>query len=210
MGTEANRIKDTKSEEARILSSETIWKGPIFALREDEIEVPGCDVPLARQYLCHPGAVGVIALTDEAMPKVALVQQYRHASRTRCWEIPAGLLDVAGEDYLHAAQRELREEADLVATKWNVLVDFFTSPGSSDESLRVFLARGISECEEPFARTEEEATMRRAWVSLDEAVQMVLRGDLHNPTACLGVLGAWAALFTKTAELRPADAPWLR
>lgn len=210
METYEGPLSDLKSSEADVLSSNVLWRGPIFALKEDELVLPGSSRPVKRQYLDHPGAVGIIALSDDRAPKVLLIEQYRHPSQIREWEVPAGLLDVAGEDYLNAAKRELREEADLQATEWNVLADFFTSPGNSNESLRIFLARGLQEVGEAFPREEEEATMRKTWRRLDEAARMVLAGVLHNPTASLGILAAYTAFNSGWEDLRPADASWLR
>ena len=73
-----------------------------------------------------------------------LIQQYRHPIRHRDWEIPAGLLDIAGESPLETAQRELVEEADLDAADWEPLVSIFTTPGGNDEVVHLFLARGLS------------------------------------------------------------------
>ena len=111
-----------------------------------------------------------------------LIKQYRHPVRTREWEIPAGLLDVDGEDPLAAAQRELAEEADLVAAEWAVLADFVTSPGGSDEAIRIYLARGLSATPEAFAREDEEADMELRWVPLDECVDAVLARRVQNPS----------------------------
>ncbi|NYK32443.1 NUDIX domain-containing protein, partial [Salmonella enterica subsp. enterica serovar Typhimurium] len=88
-----------------------------------------------RQYMSHPGAVGIIALDDQ--DRVAVVRQYRHPVRMVLVEPPAGLLDVEGEDFLAAAQRELAEEAMLSADDWRVLVDIVTTPGGCQESLRI-------------------------------------------------------------------------
>ena len=75
---------------------------------------------------------------------ICLIQQYRHPVRAYEWEIPAGLLDVAGEPPHVGAARELHEEADLVAGTWHVLADYFSSPGGLDEALRVYLARDLA------------------------------------------------------------------
>jgi ADP-ribose pyrophosphatase len=126
------------------------------------------------------------------------------------WEIPAGLLDVEGEDFVAGAARELAEEADLMASRWNVLVDFFNSPGSSSEAIRIYLARGLSEVpgHARHVRTDEEAEIELRWISLEEAVAAVLDGRLHNPSAVVGVLAAAAARAENFQGLRPAGAPW--
>jgi len=135
-----------------------------------------------------------------------MIHQYRHAVGRRLWELPAGLLDVRGEDPLATAQRELAEEAGLAATEWSVLVDVTPSPGFSDEAVRVYLARGLSEVGRPEQKDDEEADLATRWVSLPVAVRMVLSGTIVNATTVAGVLAAHA-LSGATAG-RPADAPW--
>ena len=142
--------------------------------------------------------------------EVLLIKQYRHPVGMDLWEIPAGLLDVEGEDFVVGAARELAEEADLVADRWNVLADFFNSPGSSSEAIRIYLARGLSEVpgHERHVRTDEEAEIELHWTPLDDAVRAVLDGRLHNPSAVVGILAAAAAQADNFQGLRPADAPW--
>lgn len=208
-------VVDAKEFAPKTLSSQSVWQGQVFGMRTDLVElVPGA-TPVVRDYLDHTGAVAIACIRDQIdeagdlVPHVLLVGQYRHPVRAILWEIPAGLLDKEGENPLEAAQRELREEADLVADKWEVLADIFTSPGASDEALRIFMATDVSPCPVPFARTEEEALMKTAWVPLREAVQKVFDGSLHNPSAVVGILAAWGALEAG-AKTRPPDSPWFR
>ncbi|MDN5762038.1 MAG: NUDIX hydrolase [Microlunatus sp.] len=176
---------------------------------QDDITAPNGQT-LTREYLSHPGAVGIIAL--DADGRVAVVHQYRHAVRHRLVEPPAGLLDVDGEAYLVAAQRELAEEVGLAADTWQVLVEVFTTPGIVGESLRVYLARDLRPTKAPdgFVASGEEAEMELGWAPLADLVDAVLAGDVHNPTLVSGVLAAWAAQLKGDgfASLRPADAPW--
>lgn len=161
-----------------------------------------------RDYQLHPGSVAVLALDDEG--RVLVLRQYRHPVRHRLWELPAGLLDVPGENPLHAAQRELFEEAYCKAGQWRVLVDFYTSPGGSDEALRLFLATGLSEADgERYAAHGEELELETAWVPLEELVGLVLAGELHNPVIVAGTLALSAALARGGVDgLRAVDAPW--
>ncbi len=181
-------------------------EGKIGTFVEDQVSTPDGQT-MAREYLHHPGAVGIIALDDS--DRVALVRQYRHAVRHRLIEPPAGLLDVAGEDPLLAAQRELVEEVGLAAGRWHVLVDLFTTPGLLSERLRIYLARDLSEVDAPegFVRSGEEAHMDAVWAPLPDLVDAVLAGDLHNPTMVSGVLATWAAQQRDFSGLRPAVAP---
>jgi ADP-ribose pyrophosphatase len=161
-----------------------------------------------REYVQHTGAVGILALDDD--DRVLLVEQYRHPVGMTLWELPAGLLDVDGEAPLHAARRELAEEADLRAERWDVLVDWFNSPGGSTEALRLYLARGLSPVPdaELHQREGEELGMTTRWVPLEQARDAVLAGALHNPGAVVGILAASEARAQEWRTLRPADAPW--
>lgn len=195
----------------KVAASEVVWSGRIVDMVEDRVVVVEGEEPVVRQYTRHPGAVAVVVIRGEAgAEEVLLERQYRHPVQASLWEIPAGLLDIPGEDPRVAAQRELAEEADMVADRWDVLVDYFTSPGGSTEALRVFLAHEVRDSDAHFEREDEEATMEYAWVRLDDALTMVLDGRLHNPSAVIGILAAHAARGRGWAGLRPADAPWLR
>ena len=194
-----------------VTASEVVWSGRIVDMIKDHVIVVEGQDPVVREYTRHPGAVAVVVLRGESGgEEILLERQYRHPVKASLWEIPAGLLDIPGEDPRLAAERELAEEADLVAERWDVLVDYFTSPGGSTEPLRIFLARELRDADEAFEREDEEATMEYAWVSLDDALTMVLDGRLHNPSAVIGVLATHAARARGWAGLRPADAPWLR
>ncbi len=209
------QVEDVKDLTPKVLSSESVWQGKVFGMRTDVVELAPGTKPVVRDYLDHTGAVAIACIRDQQdaagnlTPHILLVSQYRHPVRATLWEIPAGLLDKEGETPLEAAKRELREETDLMAAKWVVLVDIFTSPGASDEALRVFMATDVAPCPVPFERTEEEALMRTSWVPIREAVQKVFDGSLHNPSAVVGTLAAWGAL-EDGAVTRPADAPWFR
>ena len=91
---------------------------------------------------------------------------------------------------MDAARRELAEEADLTAEGWEPLVSTYTTPGSNSEIIHIYLATGLSPAAESFARTDEEADIRLAWVPLDEAADGVLAGRLRNGILAVGVLAA--------------------
>jgi ADP-ribose pyrophosphatase len=189
-------------------SSTELARGKITSYVQDQVRTPDGQLIL-REYLRHPGAVGVIALDDHE--RVALVRQYRHPVRHRLIEPPAGLLDVGGEDYLAAIERELAEEVGLAAGRWAVLVDLFTTPGILGESLRIYLARDLEAVDGPdgYIPEGEEAHMDTVWASLDDLVAAVLDGRLHNPTVVSGVLAAWTARERDGfSSLRAADSPW--
>jgi ADP-ribose pyrophosphatase len=165
------------------------------------------DVTITREYLDHPGAVAVLALDEH--DRVLLIKQYRHPTGLRGWELPAGLLDITGENAVVGAQRELAEEADVVATDWALLTEFYTSPGGSNEAIRVYLARGVSSVP-AFARTDEEADIELRWVPLDECVDAVMARRVENPILIVAILAAYVARSRGWSTLALADLPWPR
>jgi 8-oxo-dGDP phosphatase len=183
--------------------SETLYVGKIFALRADEVRMPGGSTA-RREVVEHYGAVAIVALDDDR--NVVLVRQYRHPVGRRLWELPAGLLDMGDEPPHDTAARELEEEAGLAAQQWRVLVDVISAPGFSDESVRVYLATGLTDVDRPEAHDEEaDLTVKR--VPLDDAVQMVLAGEIVNSLAVAGILAAHAMGAPET--LRTVDSPWV-
>ncbi|MER8234555.1 NUDIX domain-containing protein [Streptomyces sp. NPDC101490] len=200
------QVKDTP-EEWRVTATATPFTGKKTSVRTDDVEMPDGTVA-RRDYQVHPGSVAVLALDER--DRVLVLRQYRHPVRHKLWEIPAGLLDVPGENPLRAAERELYEEAHVKAADWRVLADVYTTPGGSDEAVRIFLARGVSEAAgERFEVSDEEADMELARVPLTDLVRGVLAGELHNNCLVVGVLSLAAARAGEGLDaLRPADAPW--
>jgi 8-oxo-dGTP pyrophosphatase MutT (NUDIX family) len=188
--------------EFETVSSETLYVGKIFALRADEVRMPGGSTA-RREVVEHFGAVAVVAMDDDA--NIILVYQYRHPIGRRLWELPAGLLDTGGEQAHVTAARELEEEAGLSASTWHTLVDLASAPGFSDESVRVYLATGLTDVGRPKAH-DEEADLTVRWFSLNEAVRMVFSGEIVNSLAVAGILAAHTVRDATT--LRSVDAPW--
>lgn len=199
-------VRDVAAPEAvTVVESVRRFTGHVWDVRTDTIVFPGGH-RVDRDVIDHPGAVGVVALDDTGA--VLLIRQYRHPIRGYLFELPAGLRDAEGEDPLVTAQRELAEEAGLHADRWDVLVDYFNSPGGSTEAFRCYLARGLTAL--PHGRQltgeAEEVHLPQVWVPLDEAVDLVLAGVLHNPTTVTGVLAAQAARDRGWRTLRPGQA----
>lgn len=191
-----------------VVGHRVLGRGAVSDFVDDRVHTPSGEI-MARQYLLHPGAVGVIAWDDA--DRIAVVRQYRHPVGFRLTEPPAGLLDHADEDFVVAAARELAEEAGIQAAHWQVLVDTFTTPGANQESLRVFLARDLSPAPAPdgFVADHEEADMEVCWAARAELVDAVFAGQLQNPTMVAGVLALETArLSGRLDALRPASAPW--
>ncbi|HTC68824.1 MAG TPA: NUDIX hydrolase [Acidothermaceae bacterium] len=165
--------------------------------------MPGGKI-VTREVIEHYGAVAIVAMDEDG--RIPMVYQYRHPLGRRLWELPAGLLDIDGEAPHLSAARELREEVGLQAQTWQVLVDLDSAPGFSDESVRIYLATGLTEVDRPEAH-DEEADMTVEWYSIAEAVQRVFSGEIVNSLAVAGVL-AVCAVSEGIAEPRPVDAPW--
>lgn len=203
-GTEHVAVLSDELFEPEIADSRVVYDGAIWDVRKETFHYN--DAQITREYVDHTGAVGVLALDDE--DRVLLIRQYRHPVRYREWEVPAGLLDIHGEDPLTAAKRELAEEADVEADEWNVLADIFTSPGGNDEAIRIYLARSVRPTAQAFAREAEEADIETVWVPLDDVVDAVLKRRLHNAPLSVAVLSAHAARAKGWISLGAADEPW--
>ncbi|GAA3517512.1 NUDIX domain-containing protein [Actinocatenispora rupis] len=176
----------------------------VFRLVSDDVRMPDGAVA-TRDYLGHTGAVAAVCVDPDG--RVLLLRQYRHPVGRTMWELPAGLTDEPGEKPVDAARRELAEEADLTADRWDLLLDLHTTPGCSDELIHVYLARDVAEvpAAERHQRVAEEAGLTTSWVPLDDAVRMVLAGEITNATCVAGVLAAARGRDTGWADLRPVD-----
>jgi ADP-ribose pyrophosphatase len=190
-----------------VVASELRFHGRVWDVVTDHVDL-GAAGTVVRDYVRHPGAVGVLTLDDA--DRVLLVHQYRHPVGMTLWELPAGLLDVEAEPPWLAVQRELAEEADLRAEHWHTLIDWVLSPGGTSEAFRCYLARDVSPVPDADRHTREgeEHEMPSAWFPLDDVRDAVLAGRLHNPSLVVGVLAACAARDSGWSTLRPADAPW--
>ncbi len=193
-----------------VRSREILMSGRIWDVVRDVVDL-GEAGEVTREYVDHPGAVSVLALRqDRGKDEVLLIQQYRHPVRSHEWELPAGLLDVPGEPGVQAAARELAEEADLRAGSWDLLSEYYSSPGGLNEAKRIFLARDLSDVPvgERYVRGDEEHGMPTRWAELDVAVQAVLSGQMRNSAATIGLLAAYVSRAAGWDSLREADLPW--
>lgn len=186
-----------------VVDSEILVESPILALRRDRVRMPGGMIS-NREVVEHFGAVAVVARDSQG--HICLLRQWRQTAADRLIELPAGILDIADEDPLTAAERELAEEAGVAATEWSLLTDIFTSPGFAEETVRIYLAESLTEVDRPDPE-DEEADMSLDWVDLDDAVDMVLRGDIVNAIAVAGILAAHATIVLGKPR-RKADEPF--
>jgi 8-oxo-dGTP pyrophosphatase MutT (NUDIX family) len=195
----------SQSTDFTVLSSTPRFAGRVISLRSDEIRMPDGSVS-ERDIVEHPGAVAIVAL--DAQDQVVMVRQWRQPVGQLMDELPAGLLDVAHEPAMTAAARELFEETALRADEWHVLIDLYTSPGMTDEAIRVFLARGLSDAHEKYTPEGEEVTMTVHRRPLADAVAAVLRGELTNAAAVAGIMATAVSKAAGWTGLRAADVAW--
>ena len=176
--------KSTRSTKARLLSSRTVYRGPVFWVTTDHVEEPG-GVRARRDVIHHTGSVVVLAVEDsQAVPRVLLERQYRHAANGYLWELPAGRID-AGEKALAAAKRELIEETGYTARSWRKILDFYASPGFVAETMSVFLATDLTAGK---AQPEADEVIHLRLVPLPRALQMVLNRTIRDAKTISSIL----------------------
>jgi ADP-ribose pyrophosphatase len=171
----------------RVISSKTAFRGKVFNVMTDDVEEPG-NVRARRDVIRHSGSIVVLPLDDSARsPRVLLERQYRYAAGRRMWELPAGRVD-PGENNLAAARRELLEETGYRAARWQRALFFYVSPGFLDESMTVFLARGLRK---GVAQPEEDERISVRFFPLRQAVRMAMTGKIVDAKTIASLL--WLA-----------------
>lgn len=169
------------------LGEQVVHHGAIISVAVGTFRAPDGST-FERDVIHHPGAVSVVAVDDDG--RVPLVRQYRAALDETILELPAGKLDVEGEDTEACARRELAEEVGRAASSWELLCEFRNSPGISDERHRIYLARGLAEVPDDRQGVEEQA-MTVEWVPLADAVALVRSGEVQDAKTVIGLLLAF-------------------
>lgn len=173
-----------KQPRARLISSRTAYRGPVFWVTTDHIIEPG-GIKVRRDLIHHSGSVVVLAVDDSrSTPHVLLERQYRHAAKDYLWEIPAGRID-PGENELTAAKRELIEETGYRAKRWRRILKFYASPGFVAETMAVYMATDLRKGE---AEPEEDEFIHHRMVPLAKAVNMVMNGSIRDAKTISSVL----------------------
>src|SRR5712671_3199507 len=168
----SNKKRRAARPVARMLSSRTVYRSPVFWVTTDYVQEPG-GVRARRDVIHHTGSVVVLAVDDSTSPpRVLLERQYRHAAQDYLWELPAGRIDL-GEKPLPAAQRELLEETGYTAENWRRILNFYASPGFVAETMSVYMATGLRTGK---AQPEDDEVILKRMVSLPVAIRMVLNG----------------------------------
>ncbi|MBD7907030.1 NUDIX domain-containing protein [Sporosarcina gallistercoris] len=175
-----------KKFEERTVASETLFNGKIIELRVDEVELPD-GKRAKRELIKHPGAVAIIAITDEG--NIVLVEQFRKALERTIIEIPAGKIE-PGEDPEKTAIRELEEETGYRANELTYVQSFATSPGFADEIIHLYLAKSLEKVENPIAGDDDEFINLQE-CTVEEAEEMMKDGRIYDAKT------AFAVLYTK-------------
>jgi ADP-ribose pyrophosphatase len=179
-----SRSKKVRKNKARLLSSKTAYRGPVFWVTTDQVREPG-GIKVRRDIIHHSGSVVVLAVdSSAATPHVLLERQYRHAAKDFLWELPAGRID-PGEKELHAAKRELIEETGYRATHWRRILKFYASPGFLAETMTVYMATGLREGQ---AEPEDDEVIEKELIPLSVALEMVLQGEIRDGKTISAVL----------------------
>ncbi len=169
---------------ARVISSRTVYRGPVFWVTTDEVQEPG-GVRARRDIIHHTGSVVVLAVDETGSTRRVLLElQYRHAAQDYLWELPAGRID-PGEKAIHAAKRELLEETGYTAARWRRIFTFYASPGFVAETMSVYLAAGLRA---GTARPEADEVIYKRMVPLTTAIRMVLNGTIRDAKTISSVL----------------------
>jgi ADP-ribose pyrophosphatase len=171
-------------KKARVLSSKTAYKGPVFWVTTDQVLEPS-GVRVRRDVVRHSGSVVVLAIDESnGSPRVLLERQYRHAAGKFLYELPAGRID-EGEAELKAAKRELLEETGYSAKSWKRVMRFWASPGFVAESMSIYLAQQLTA---GAAQPEDDEVIEMKLVEISTAVEMVMKGKIQDAKTIAGVL----------------------
>lgn len=190
----ARPARPNQRSRARLVSSRTVYRGPVFSVTTDHVDEPG-GIRVRRDVIHHSGSIVVLAVDDsKPAPRVLLERQYRHAAKDFLWELPAGRVD-PGEQELAAAKRELIEETGYRAAHWRRILKFYASPGFVAETMSVFLATGLGAGE---AEPEDDEVIYKRLVPLPTAVNMVLNGTIRDAKTISSIL--WLDRMSRTSR----------
>ncbi|MDR2558473.1 MAG: NUDIX hydrolase [Oscillospiraceae bacterium] len=175
----------------KTISSETIFEGRVVHLIRDEVELENGKIT-TREVVKHPGGVCILAFTDEN--KVVLVRQFRYAHKIVQLEVPAGKLEI-GEDPRECGIRELVEETGYTAGSFEFFGKMLPTPAYVGEVIHIYIARELRKIGQ---KLDEDEFLEVVEISFDEAVKMVLNGEITDGKTQVALLKAWILLNNKT------------
>ena len=177
-------LRPVGRSKARLVSSRTVYRGPVFWVSTDHVVEPG-GIKVRRDLIHHSGSIVVLAVDNAGkVPRVLLERQYRHAAGDYLWELPAGRID-PGEKELQAAKRELIEETGYRADRWRRILKFYASPGFVAETMAVYLATGLRPGE---AEPEDDEVIHKRMLPLPAVIRMILKGTIRDAKTISSVL----------------------
>ena len=189
------RKRSTQRPNVKVISSRTVFRGPVFTVVSDKVREPG-GITARRDVVRHCGSVVVLAVDESrGEPRVLLERQYRYAANDYLWELPAGRVD-PGEDELAGAKRELLEETGYTASSWTRALKFYVSPGFLDETMAIYLARGLRKGK---AQPEADELISLRFWPLSDALGMVARNVIRDAKTITGLL--WLACEKRAKNL---------
>jgi ADP-ribose pyrophosphatase len=165
--------------EPGLISSRPVYQGRIVDLAVDTVRFPDGSTG-EIEMIRHSGAAAVLPLLSDADgpdPQILLLRQYRYASGGYLLEVPAGRPDRPGEDWEKCARRELREETGLTAGTLTYLTTIFTTPGFTDEQIRLYLASDLTSGDTEF---DADEFMEPVTLALSDALERVRTGEITD------------------------------
>lgn len=158
-----------------------IWRGRAVNFDVDTVRLPN-GKPATREYMNHPGAVGVVPFLDRNT--IVMVRQYRHPVREVTLELPAGKIDPR-ESVLTCIKRELAEETGYTAAKFKPLIKYWPTPAFADEVLYLYVATGLKEGK---IHADEDEFLEVVKVPFKKAVAMVRSGKIRDSKSVIALL----------------------
>ncbi len=166
---------------AKVLSSELIFQGRVFALKREQVVEPS-GLTVTRDIIVHPGSAVVLPVFPDG--RILLIRQYRHAAGEYLWELVAGHKE-PNETFAECAKRELTEETGYTAKRVRKLLTVFPSPGLLGERMEIFLATGLTK---GAARPEDDEKITSRILTLREAENWTRAGKIRDAKSVSGIL----------------------